>query len=58
MKKDTCCVVFGGILKCMFSGTLLLIKFINLVKSDVEVVLLASFSHVDTDVKYSFNLFA
>ena len=37
MKDDTCCVVIGGILKCMYSGILLLIKFINLVKSDVEV---------------------
>ena len=51
-------MVIGGILKCMYSGILLLIKFINLVKSDVEVVLLFSFSRVDTDVKYSFSLFA
>ena len=35
-----------------------LIKLINLVKSDVEVVLLFSFSRVDTDMKYSFSLFA
>ena len=35
-----------------------IIKFMNLVKSDVEVVLLFSFSRVDTDVKYSFSLFA
>ena len=37
IKEDTCCFVIGGILKYMFSGILLLIKFINLIKSDVGV---------------------
>ena len=51
IKEETCCVVIGGILKYMFSGILLLIKFINLVKSDGRVALLSSFSRVDTEVK-------
>ena len=50
IKEETCCVVIGGFLKDMFSGILLLIKFINLVTSDVGVALLSSFSRVDTEV--------